>query len=61
LNFENKYSTNTRVERMAASSGEKLNLENDIKRAIELLEKLQRTEYNAWISRFYFISLLIDL
>ncbi len=46
---------------MAASSGEKLNLENDIKRAIELLEKLQRTEYNAWISRFYFISLLIDL
>jgi hypothetical protein len=47
---------------MAASSGEKLNLENDIKRAIELLEKLQRTEYNAWISRFLYINwLLIDL
>jgi len=37
---------------MAASSGERLNLENDIKRAIELLDKLQRTEYNAWIGRY---------
>lgn len=33
-----------------ASSGDKLNLESDIKRAIELIEKLQRTEYNAWMS-----------
>ncbi|RWS05337.1 lin-7-like protein [Dinothrombium tinctorium] len=35
---------------MAASSEEcELNLENDIKRAVDLLEKLQRTEYNAWL------------
>lgn len=30
---------------------EKLNLEQDVKRAIELIERLQKTEYNAWLSK----------
>jgi len=35
---------------MASSSPpEKLNLGDDIKKAVELLTKLQKTEYNAWI------------
>ncbi|KAH9390240.1 Protein lin-7 C [Tyrophagus putrescentiae] len=29
---------------------EKLNLEQDVKRAVELIEKLQKTEYSAWMS-----------
>lgn len=33
---------------MAGQSEQQLNLERDINRAIELLDKLQRTEYNAW-------------
>ncbi|XP_054167975.1 protein lin-7 homolog C-like isoform X1 [Oppia nitens] len=32
-----------------SASGDKLNLADDIKRAIDLLQKLQKTEYNAWI------------
>ncbi|XP_015789369.1 protein lin-7 homolog C [Tetranychus urticae] len=32
-----------------ALSGEDLNLESDIKRAVELLGKLQRTEYSVWM------------
>lgn len=32
------------------SDQQQLNLERDIQRAIELLDKLQRTEYNAWFS-----------
>ncbi|RWS28715.1 lin-7-like protein [Leptotrombidium deliense] len=38
---------------MASSAEEcdlELNLEADIKRAVDLLEKLQRTEYNAWMA-----------
>ncbi|XP_053211874.1 protein lin-7 homolog C-like [Panonychus citri] len=31
------------------SPGEELNLESDIKRAVELLGKLQRTEYSVWM------------
>ena len=30
---------------------DKLNLEQDVKRAIELIDKLQKTEYNAWLSK----------
>mgnify|MGYP002649174773 CR=1 FL=1 len=30
---------------------EKLNLEQDVKRAVELIEKLQKTEYSAWMSK----------
>jgi C-terminal processing protease CtpA/Prc len=36
---------------MAGSSEQQLNLERDINRAIELLDKLQRTEYNAWLGK----------
>lgn len=32
-----------------AASNDELNLEVDIRRAIDLLEKLQRTEYSAWM------------
>ncbi|KAI1289983.1 Protein lin-7 -like protein B [Halotydeus destructor] len=34
---------------MASLQDGQLNLERDISRAVELLDKLQRTEYNAWI------------
>ncbi|XP_074593890.1 L27 and PDZ_signaling domain-containing protein veli [Brevipalpus obovatus] len=34
---------------MTSSPTEELNLENDIRRAIELLEKLQRSEYASWM------------
>lgn len=30
---------------------EKLNLEQDVKRAIELIEKMQKTEYSAWMQK----------
>lgn len=37
-----------------ANSPPQLNLERDVNRAIELLEKLQRTEYNAWLGMSMF-------
>lgn len=36
---------------MAVGGSDKLNLEGDIKRAIELIDKLQKTEYNAWLQK----------
>lgn len=33
-------------------NSEKLNLEKDIKRATELIDKLQKTEYNAWLNKY---------
>ena len=36
---------------MAGGGNGHLHLERDINRAIELLDKLQRTEYNAWLSK----------
>lgn len=35
----------------ASKQPQQLNLERDVNRAIELLDKLQRTEYNAWLSK----------
>jgi len=34
-----------------SSESHQLNLERDVNRAVELLEKLQRTEYAAWLGR----------
>lgn len=33
-------------------ASDRLNLENDVKKACELIDKLQKVEYNAWLSRF---------
>lgn len=33
-------------------NSDKLNLEKDIKRATELIDKLQKTEYNAWLNKY---------
>lgn len=33
------------------SQGQPLNLERDVNRAVELLDKLQKTEYNAWLGK----------
>lgn len=47
---------------MSASRNEsELNLERDVSRAIDLLERLQRTEYNAWIGKDVDVSKLRDL
>lgn len=34
-----------------SSESQPLNLERDVNRAVELMDKLQRTEYNAWLSK----------
>jgi hypothetical protein len=45
-----------------SSSGDAhLDLERDVNRAIELLDRLQRTEYNAWIGKDVDVGKMRDL
>ena len=48
---------------MAKSSDQhqQLNLERDVNRAVELLDKLQRTEYHSWLSKDVPLSKLQEL
>lgn len=48
---------------MAKSSDQhqQLNLERDVNRAVELLDKLQRTEYHSWLSKDVPLSKLREL
>ena len=40
-------------------TADKLDLEHDVKRAIELIDKLQKTEYSAWLSKFVIVYFVI--
>ncbi|KAI2804745.1 hypothetical protein RDWZM_008052 [Blomia tropicalis] len=42
-------------------TADKLNLEHDVKRAIELIDKLQKTEYSAWLSNESSLEKLVTL
>ena len=49
------------TKRMSRSRETSLNLEGDVNRAIDLLDRLQRTEYNAWIGKDVDVGKLRDL